>query len=162
VNQAYDPRPLNQLLHKYLVKQVNLSPGLKVSGKTPLAKVIESMRQEKSGCVVTVEGEKITGIFTERDLLTKVMNEKVDWNEPVSKFITPDPVTMKSDEPLRKALFLMRKKNFRHIPITGDQGELTGVLSVRNVIRLFSEHFPQEIMNLPPQSNSAPATPEGG
>ena len=160
---------MEKLLHNYLIRQCSLAPGIVVSESTPLQKVIATMQKEKVGCIVTssagnsCDERSIRGIFTERDLLERVVDEKVDWEAPISKFTTPSPVALHADEPLRKALYLMRKRNFRHIPIfLKENGKLCGVLSVRNVIRLFAEHFPVEVMNLPPKLHHYPDTAEGG
>src|SRR5258706_11051377 len=107
---------MEKILHNYLISQVPLSSGLSMPDTAPLHEVVDAMRKEKIGSVVTFRDKKITGIFTERDLLNKVIDEKVDWNQPISSFTTPKPVTMHSEEPLRKAIYTMRKKNFRHIP----------------------------------------------
>ena len=132
----------------------------------PLEEVVESMRKEKVGSVVVISrgnaANKVVGIFTERDLLIRVMNEAITWNEPVRKFATSPATLMKADEPLRKAIYVMRKKNIRHIPIFEQDDSLLGVLSVRNIIRLLAEHFPAEVMNLPPRLNQKMLTPEGG
>ena len=166
IRQAYDRRQtediVKKLLENYIIRQVPLASGIVLPENTPLSDVLDSMREKKTGCVVTSKNSKITGIFTERDLLNKVINEAVDWKSPIIKFVTPNPATMKADEPLRKALYLMRKKNFRHIPIFEEDGSLLGVLSVRNVIKLTAEHFPAEVMNLPPKLHHHPRKPEGG
>lgn len=153
---------MEKILHDYLINQVPLSPGLVVSENTSLEEVILQMKKNKTGCVVTSRNKKITGIFTERDLLNKVIAENISWESSIKEFATPKPTLMMSDEPLRKALYIMRKKNFRHIPIFESNGKLRGVLSIRNVIRLFAEHFPDEVMNLPPRLHKHPTTQEGG
>jgi CBS domain-containing protein len=157
---------MEKLLHNYLIRQVNLAPGLTVKEDRPLREVVEAMKEKKAGSVVVMSAgngtDKVMGIFTERDLLNRVINEPVNWNDPIRKFCTTSPTMMKADEPLRKAVYMMRKKNILHVPIFENDGALLGVLSVRNVIRLLAEHFPTEVMNLPPRLNQTMPTPEGG
>lgn len=153
---------MNRLLHSFLIHQVPLSGGILLPDTVNLTEAVQAMRLNKTGCVVTTQKENVTGIFTERDLLLRIVGESVDWNAPISSFATQNPITMTEKEPLRKALFQMRKKGIRHIPIFSEQGEFRGVLSIRNVIRLMAEHFPTEIMNLPPRIHAAASTREGG
>ena len=154
---------MRQSLQKFLINQLELSPGIVLPDTLPIKDAIEEMRKNKTGCVVTQRGKEITGVFTERDILTKVVGiDDVDWNAPLSQFTTRSPTTMMANEPLRKALYIMRKKNFRHIPIFNQDQTLKGVLSIRNVIKMLAEHFPKEVMNLPPKLNRVASTPEGG
>jgi CBS domain-containing protein len=153
---------VNALLHDYRIRQVKLSPALLLPESTPLDEAVRRMREMGVGCLVTSAGEKLTGIFTERDLVQRVLGRDVDWKAPIAGVSTRELVTLRSDEPLRKGLFLMRKRNFRHIPVFDGNDRLQGVLSIRNVIDLLAEHFPTEVMNLPPGLDRIPpATSEG-
>jgi len=156
------PKSLEKMLQGYLVSQVPLAKGIVAQQKLSLKQTVKLMQEKKTGSVITMKDDVVTGIFTERDLLVKVMDEKVNWDDEISNFTTPTPVTMNGDEPLRKALFLMRKKNFRHIPVFSKDKKFLGVLSIRNIIRLLAEHFPADVMNLPPRLNKFPTTVEGG
>ena len=129
---------------------------------TSLEKVLFAMRANKSGCVVTTNNGNITGIFTERDFLTKIANQSISWNQAIVEFATKNPITMKSNDALEDAIRLMKEKDFRHLPIFDDENNLQGVLSIRQLIQLFAEHFPADMMNLPPRLNKTFTTPEGG
>ncbi len=156
------PPKMNKLLHDYLIRQVPLSPGIVVSEEKPLREVVDAMNEYKAGCVVTMRGHEVSGIFTERDVVDRVILENVDWDNPISMFSTIQPETMLYSEPLRKALYIMRKKDFRHLPVFKEDGTLRGVLSLKNVIKLLAEHFPEDVMNLPPKLHATHRTPEGG
>ena len=153
---------MRRLLHDYLIRQVPLNPGLVVESNMSLLDVVESMKKHKTGCVVMMDGDTLTGIFTERDVVDRVVLEGVDWSAPIRKLATLNPEVMTWDKPLRNALYLMRKKGFRHVPVFMENGKLRGVLSVRNVIKLMAEHFPKEVMNLPPKLHATAKTREGG
>jgi len=153
---------LETLMKKYKVENVSLSTGCIVEDNTSIQDVIALMKSKKTGCMVLTKGKKVTGIFTERDYLVKVVNEKIDWTTPIHVFATLNPAVMKASESLGKALLVMKKKNFRNIPIFTNDGEFSGILSIQNVIRLLAEHFPAEVMNLPPVLNRYPTETEGG
>ncbi len=153
---------LEQLLKDYTLSQIPLLSGIVVDEGAPVEDVAKLMREQNVGCVVLTKQKELTGIFTERDLLQRVVGQVSEWTSPIREFSTLSPVMMKSKEPLRKALALMKKKNFRHIPILEEDGSLKGILSVQNVIQFLAEHFPAEVINLPPRVTIVPKTVDGG
>ena len=71
-----------------------------VSPFTPLSQAIEAMKNDEGGCVIVSDDGRVAGIFTERDLLTKVLGENVDLNSPIKDWIAA------SNCSLRKLTFL--------------------------------------------------------
>src|SRR6266576_3109214 len=55
-----------------------------VSPYTPLSQAIEAMKNDEGGCVIISDDGRVAGIFTERDLLTRILGEKVDLESPIS------------------------------------------------------------------------------
>src|SRR5260370_31958562 len=72
-----------------------------------VAHAVSLMRQEKVGCVLVCEEEKLVGIFTERDLMRRVLAETPCLDMPVLEFITPNPVIVQSKQTIAAALRLM-------------------------------------------------------
>ncbi len=109
---------------------------LAVDGSMPVTKVIDKLVREQTGCVmVSVEG-KTGGIFTERDVLTRIALEDRDMGQvPVSEVMTPDPVVTSGSTPVQEVLAQMRDNGFRHMPVAGDGGELAGIVSVGDVLQ---------------------------
>src|SRR6185436_959273 len=68
-----------------------------IEPSTPLSAAIEVMKKDEGGCAIVCEAERIVGIFTERDLLTKVVGEEVDLNAPVSNWMSPVVATLTPD-----------------------------------------------------------------
>src|ERR1700682_1153968 len=60
-----------------------------VAPATPLRQAIEGMKQDEGGCAIVCEGKQVVGIFTERDLLSKIIGEEVDLNGPVANWMSP-------------------------------------------------------------------------
>jgi predicted transcriptional regulator len=58
-----------------------------VSRFTPLGAAIEVMKKDEGGCVIITDDGRVAGIFTERDLLTKVSGEEVDLESPIEKWM---------------------------------------------------------------------------
>ena len=102
---------------------------------TTLAEAIEILQRRRVGSVVIVDDERPVGIFTERDLLMKIIGQDIDMkNTGISEYMTPDPVSVAHDAPLIEALRKMRNGKFRHLVVIDEDGDLTNVLSIKDVM----------------------------
>ena len=123
---------------------------------------IALMQTNKAGYIVVAKNKKVVGVFTETDVVQKILDRDVNWEDPISKYMTKDPLVLKPNDSVGKAIELMGEHRFYHIPLVDDAGNLVNVLSVRTLIRFLAEFYPQEIYNLPPRPNQIMETPEGG
>lgn len=129
---------------------------------TSLKETVALMQRQKSSYVVIAKNKKVAGIFTEVDLVRKVLDQKINWASPVSQFMTPDPVTLSPNDSISKALATMEQHRLYYVPLVNDLGNLVNVLSVRTLLRFLAEFYPAEIYNLPPDPDQVLTTPEGG
>jgi len=114
---------------------IELTPPITVSADDTVAAVVREMRQARHGCVHVLDGERQTGIFTERDVLSRVLLRDLDPSAtPVSEVMTPRPTTLSVSEPPAHAIHRMVSQGFHHLPITRG-GKLAGAISVRNLLR---------------------------
>jgi len=113
-----------------------------------LDEAVRFMRDRHVGCVLLVDGERLAGIFTERDLLLKV--ESADRLRPVSEFMTADPDVLKPEAPIVYALNLMSVGGHRHVPLVDDAHRPVGVVSMRDVVHYLVAFFLKEVLTLPP------------
>jgi CBS domain-containing protein len=92
------------------------------------------MKDKGKGALLVVEGTHLTGIFTERDALFRVIAAGRDpATTRLADVMTPQPQTMHPDEPFVKALRLMHKRGFRHLPVV-EHGRPLGVVSARDAL----------------------------
>lgn len=98
-----------------------------------VADTVAKLRGQTSGAIVVLSGTKIAGIFTERDVLKKVAGIDGIAAQPISAFMTPDPVVLRDDDTMAYALNKMGDGGFRHIPVTRG-GALIGLLTAREVL----------------------------
>ncbi len=106
---------------------------LAVAGSITLADAARQMHERRVGAVVVLDGERLVGILTERDVLRAVATGKVDG--PVSASMTHGPDTVESTETTGHAASLMIHGGFRHLPVV--DGERTiGIISIRDLMRL--------------------------
>ena len=126
-----------------------------------LSKAIEAMKADEGGCAIVCENGRVVGIFTERDLLTKIIGEPVDLNSPVSNWMSPVVATLTPDATIGDAVAVMNEKSYRNIPLVKD-GQLAGSISVFDVISYLAESYPKTTMNLPPNPDQVMETTDGG
>lgn len=122
-----------------------------VSLFTPLSQAIEAMKKDEGGCVIVLDDGRVAGIFTERDLLTKVLGAEVDLESPIKDWMQPLVETLTPEATIGDAVCLMNERSFRNIPIV-KQGELKGSISVFDIITYLAESYPKTTMNLPPSA----------
>ena len=132
-----------------------------VSPYTPLSQAIEAMKNDEGGCVIVSDDGRLAGIFTERDLLTKVLGENVDLESPIKDWMQPAVETLSPEATIGDAVRLMNERSFRNVPIV-DDGLLRGSISVFDIITYLAECYPKETMNLPPLPKQVMDTVDGG
>jgi CBS domain-containing protein len=140
-------------LHPAAVRQV--------TPRQTVAEAVAIMRDENIGCVVVCEGERLVGIFTERDLMRRVLAPGKPLTVPVAECMTPDPVVVHAKEPVGAAVRHMEEGGYRHLPVVDQLGRPGGMLSVKRIIHYLVEHFPTTVYNLPPDPGAVPNEPEG-
>jgi CBS domain-containing protein len=132
-----------------------------VEPSTPLANAIEIMKQDEGGCaIVCAKDRSVVGIFTERDLLMKVVGQQVDPNAPVSQWMSPVVATLSPQATIGEVVAVMNEKGYRNLPLVAN-GKLVGSVSVFDVIRYLAESYPKSTMNLPPNPHQVMESEEG-
>jgi CBS domain-containing protein len=112
-----------------------------VQKDAPVAEVLKKMVAEKIGCVMVVDGDRLVGIFSERDALMKINVDAARLaGRPISQFMTASPVTLETSDKIAFALHKMNVGGYRHLPILF-QGKLAGVISIRDILRYLTERI---------------------
>ena len=131
------------------IKYLSLDPAVCLQSGISLHEVVEKMRKDHSSCVLICKGEKLIGIFTERDYLNKVLCvEKVDRKRPVNDFMSANPMTLSLDDTVGEAIKIMHEHGFRNVPLLDKEGKCSGLLQIRNIIQFLAELFPEEVLNV--------------
>src|SRR5207249_4177813 len=117
----------------------------------------------RTGCVLVQKEGKLVGIFTERDVLTRVIFRDNNRSFPVERLMTPRPRTLEATATIAYALNQMSVGGFRHIPVVNAKGDPVGVLSMRDIVDFLVRLFPRGVFNLPDSPAMAiPRTMDGG
>lgn len=134
------------------IGEVDLSPVETVSPETKVEDVVAGMQRRGIGSVLVVENGRLVGIFTERDFFRRILAAgHLDApRDPISKWMTPNPQTIRLDATIGEAIRRMDKGGYRHLPVVDESGNPSAMISVRNIVNWLVEHYPTSVLNLPP------------
>jgi len=117
----------------YQVSELLGHKGAAVATIAPSASVLDAacaMNQRKIGSLVVVQGRKVVGIITERDILTRIVAaERSPSKTRVEEVMTCEPITCVPETPLEELRNVMHQKRVRHIPVL-ESGCLAGMVSI--------------------------------
>jgi CBS domain-containing protein len=119
------------------VRDVLAVKGSQVHSVTPQTTVLDTihkMNQHMIGAVLVMQGSQVAGIFTERDVLRRVIGElKNPATVKVGEVMTEDIISVGPDTDLDEVSSIMKNKKVRHIPVCTDDGKLHGMVSIGDV-----------------------------
>lgn len=162
MNKEISKQSFDEILADKKIYQI-VNPRLVQAPPTISVKVaIDIMQSQRAGYIVIADRGKPVGIFTETDVVRKLLGKTVDWDRPVKEFMTLNPVCLRIRDTVGEAIDVMGKNRFYHIPLLDDKGYLVNVISVRTLIRFLAEFYPAEVLNLPPVPNQIMESAEGG
>lgn len=143
------------------VARLNPTRPLCVGAGEPVAAAVGVMRRELVGCLLVVQAGELVGIFTERDLLTRVLAADRPLATRLAEVMTARPVAVNVLDSVRTAVERMQAGGYRHVPVVDEGNRPVGVLSAKRIIRYLAEHFPATVYNQPPDPHQVPDTPDG-
>jgi len=150
-------RFVNQRLHDLPLEEPAVVPPF-----TSVRTAVATMQEGSRSCVLAVEDGKLQGIFTERDVLTKCMDDGFDWDQPLStSVLTPEPRTIASNRTIAEAMMLMQQHHYRTLPVMTN-GSVVGLVRLGDLLRHLAEEYPEDVLNLPPRPRQVMERPEGG
>jgi len=106
------------------------------------------MSKARVGCIPVLEGDRLVGVFSERDLMTRIVVEGVDpRSTPVSSVMTREVITASLDDRVERCLDKMRSCGCRHLPVVAE-GRVIAMISMRDLMRDEIEEQVEEIRGL--------------
>lgn len=156
-------KTLEEILKETKIYQI-LRPKLVMAlPSVSLKEALDLMHTEKSGYIIIADAHShAVGMFTEREVLMKVLNKGVSLDEPVSKYMRTDVHTLSKSDTVGAALRVMHEFTIRHVPLVDEYGQINGILSIRTIVNFLAELLPTEVFNLPPRAGQIHETAEGG
>ncbi len=131
------PQPQSGLQERLMEDAISVlqpSRAISVQENAQVSDAVAAMKEHRVGCLLVMDGTRLTGIFSERDFLLRVAGS----NSPLETIslkdvMTPRPVVLSPDHSIRYALHEMSVGGFRHIPLVKDARPV-GIISIRDVI----------------------------
>jgi CBS domain-containing protein len=119
-----------------------------VPSTVTVAEAVKEMNRHKIGAMLVMEGEKLAGIFTERDVLTRVVADSLEPRTTlVAKVMSAKVLTIAPETTVQEVMDIFTEKRCRHLPVIED-GRLTGLISIGDVSRWVANQHRAEAESL--------------
>lgn len=136
--QAWGVTPQDPLLTMPLA-ELPLKEPLILGPEASVTEAIRLMKERHEGCVFILEEERLLGVFSERDVCTRVATPGRDPEKTrLDEVMTPSPLALEKTDALAWALHRMGVDGYRHIPVL-EEKRLVGFLSMRTVLKVLAE-----------------------
>lgn len=143
-------------LQRPICELPELQPVVSASPHDSIRTVINLLVERRVGCALVIEDSRLVGVFSERDVLRKVVTSGVDIDAtPVGELMTRNPESLQEDDELVYALHQMALGGYRHVPLLDANGEPVAVVSMRDIVGFIVSLYPDEVMKLPSHPNKS-------
>jgi CBS domain-containing protein len=117
-------------------------PVVTVSPEQNIVEACQLMREKNVGCLVAVEGEKLSGILTDRDIMLKVTGEKKDPQQTrVREIMTANPTRITVNKSLHDLTSLMHSHHVRRVPIVEGGDKVIGMVTLDDLLILLGQEL---------------------
>jgi CBS domain-containing protein len=117
-----------------------------VAPNSSVIEAVRAMKQRRIGALMVVEGSRLVGILSERDVVFRVVADGLDAQSTrVADVMTRNPVTIQPDKPFGHALHIMYEGGFRHVPVVDADGRAVGMVSARDALDLEEHEFEEAL-----------------
>ena len=120
-------------MHHKSIQDVMTSSPATVEPSTPATEAARLMKTEDTGIIPIVEGERLVGVITDRDLALEIVAAGRETSTPVGDLASKDLVTIDPQQGLEEAARLMADHQVRRLPVCEEDGRLVGILSQKDV-----------------------------
>ena len=130
------------------ISNLNPPPAISVTEEESIATVVKMMQEHDKGSVLVInDDQQVVGIFSERDVLKRVMLSGLDLEATkITAVMTALPDVEKMENPVAIALRRMVYENFRHLPIVDDDGRALGIVSVKDIIKFVHDELVKQLL----------------
>lgn len=143
---------LDQTLLENLVKQAK---PVSCGPETTIRAAVQLMASRNVSTLAVCEGDQLGGIFTDKDLRSRVVAAETPLDRPIRDVMTASPRTLSGDASVAEAMAMMASGGFRHIPLLGPDGNLAGILSATDILSYLGNNAIDAGMAVARASNEA-------
>jgi len=145
-----------------LIEKMKLMSPICFEETTSLKEVIGVMQDKNIGSIMLTHKGKLTGIFTERDVLRKVIGKVADLAKTsVKTVMTPQPTSLLMSDKIAYVMNNMHVGGYRHVPIVDESEHPVAIVSIKDVLRFILDYFPENVLNITDTPYRGPAHREG-
>lgn len=117
-----------------------------LSASAPVRDAVRVMVERNVAAVLVVDGGRLRGILTERDVTRRIVAANRDPDATtLAEVMTADPDTLPPNAFAEEALRLMEDNHIRHLPVVDDEGAVWGIVSIRDLFAVVHEMLQEEI-----------------
>lgn len=129
-----------------ITKSISKNPSVvKLSASATAMTAAKLMAEHNVGAIMIMENGKLVGIFTERDIVKRVVAAGLNPAQTtIATVMTANPIRLKSGESVYHALDLMKKNHIRHLPLE-ENGEIIGMVSIRDLFAAVNDDLQENI-----------------
>ena len=128
---------------------IKTKPVVSVPRNATVLEAAQAMVERNVGATVIVEADRLLGIFTERDVVTRVVLRKLKpETTPVTSVMTTEVKTVREDADRSSILQLMNAHHIRHLPVVDAEGRVVTMLSMRQLLRAEVNDLQQTVWEL--------------
>lgn len=133
---------LHRVLAEEPISEIQSTPCVEVGKESSIRDAIEALDKSKVSSLLVVDGNKLVGIFTERDVLEQVAGQfpKIA-DSPVLEVMTPNPTVVYESDPVGTAVAAIAVAGHRHVPVLRIDGTVMGIVSPRRVLSYLEQHL---------------------
>ena len=118
------------------IGEIQTSAPTVVTSTTTVLEAVQAMAKNRTGACVVVDDGELKGLFTERDVMVKVVLGQLDPAKvPIGQVCTTALITATPATPEHQALRTLIDRHIRHLPIVDAKGKLIGMLSLRKLLQ---------------------------
>ncbi len=119
-----------------------------VSSTFTIAGAVDEMNRHRIGSIVVMEGNRLAGIFTERDVLRRVVGAGIDPNVMrVADVMTTNLITITPETTIEETMMIFSEKRCRHLPVISN-GQMVGLISIGDISRWIADTHRAEAEHL--------------
>jgi CBS domain-containing protein len=124
-------------------------PVVSVAKGATVMDAVRAMVERNVGATVVLDNTRLVGVFTERDVVTRVVLKRLNpETTPIAEVMTTKVLTVREDTDRSSALRLMSDRHIRHLPVVNAEGGVVMMLSMRHLLRAEVNDLQQTVWEL--------------